>query len=440
MQHTKDIILLIGAPGAGKSLLGETLQKYFPGKVTFLSVGNRLREDDYLHCTASAAEKGAKQERLRVAARVIIEKWIQQLAPGSTLALECVKDIDDAFLLMDILRSSPEAKLKQVLYVSHQDVGSELFREFKITIRAAIKREEERHVLERQGKWESNAQALIEFFTSMDIAIEVSTHRFGPIFAQLGYARNSASLSQEQRSWQRQQDRLPAQLTFTPLEPVVSKRLIVDKKAIDRVLLKAQETTGLAIFSSEASRFAVPSTPIHSTTDAEWISWPGRYCVSRKCDGTRHLLIVMDFSGKRSAMMLNRAGSAYEYPITTPLPAGTVLDGELVWIAGKGFFIAFDTISAGEGQRARAWQLPLQDRIALLSEDLRLEEAEACCELVAAAEEQKRRTAGQPPRDAWSAWMHVKEECRATVQAESAGELAARRVQRSSSTAKKGER
>jgi adenylate kinase family enzyme len=433
MQHTKDIILLIGAPGAGKSLLGELLQKNTPTKVTFLSVGNRLREeglvDDYFHCTASAAEKGTKRADMRLAARIIIEKGIKELTAGSTLALECVKDIDDAFVLMDIIRSSPEARLKHVLYVSHKDVGSELFREFKITVGAAVRREQERNVLERQGKWESNAQALIEFFTSMDIAIEVSTQRFGAALAQLGYARNGASLSHRQRAWDREQHSLPPQLLFAPLEPVVSKRLIVDRKAIDNALREAEEITGLAMFSSEA-KFAVPSTAIKSTADAEWISWPGRYCVSRKCDGTRHLLII---SGKGSALMLNRAGAAYEYPITTPLPAGAMLDGELVWIAGRGFFIAFDILSAGAGH-TRAWQLPLPDRIALLSQVLRLDEAEACDELHAAAAEQKRRTAGQPPQDAWSMWVHMKDECRARVQAESAAELAMRRVQRSGSS------
>lgn len=366
---------------------------------------------------------------MRLAARVIVEKGIKEMAAGSTLALECVKDIDDAFLLMDILRSSPEVKLKHVLYVSHQDVGSELFREFNITVAEAVRREEERNVLERQGKWESNVQALAEFFTSMDIVIEVSTNRFGSALAQLGYARGSASMSQEQREWNSLQYNLPRHLSFTPLEPVVSKRLIVDRNAIDNALREAENITGVAMFSSEA-KFAVPSTPIQSTTDAEWVSWPGRYCVSRKCDGTRHLLMVGE---KGTVTLLNRAGSAYEYPITTPLPAGTMLDGELVWIAGNGFFITFDILSAGAGH-TRAWQLPLPDRIALLSRVLHLEEAEACGELRASAEEQKRRTAGQPPQDAWSMWLHLRNECKARVQAESAAELAMRRVQRSGSS------
>jgi adenylate kinase family enzyme len=426
MQQTKDIILLIGAPGAGKSLLGEALQKNTPGEITFMSIGNCLRNkglvDDYFHCTTSPAEKAIKKANLRQAARAIIEQGIKQMADGSTLALECVKDIDDAFILMEIIHSRPEAKLKHVFYVSHQDVGTELLRKFNFTIQQAIRREEEHSVLERQGKWESNVQALIEFFTSMEIVIEVSTRQNGSNLARLGYG----CLGDELFIWKIRQD-LPTQLTFTPLEPVVSKRLVINRQAIDSALQGAEGMTGLAMFGHE-TRLPVPSTPIQSTADAEWISWPGRYCVSRKCDGTRHILITGE---KGTAMMLNRAGSVYAYPITTPLPAGTVLDGELVWIADRGFFIAFDTISAG-GRHARAWQLPLQDRVALLNETLQLEEAEACIELRAAAEEQIRRTAGQPPQHAWSAWICLKEECRARVKEESADELARRRVQRSS--------
>ena len=164
----------------------------------------------------------------------------------------------------------------------------------------------------------------------MDIVTEVSTRQKGSNLTRLGYGRPSDVRAQEQFIWKITQT-LPTQLSFTPLEPVVSKRLVIDKQAINSALREAETTTRLAMFSNEA-KLAVPSTPIQSTTDAEWVSWPGRYCVSRMCDGTRHVLIV---SGEGAAMMLNRAGSAYAYPVATPLPAGTVLDRELVWIADR---------------------------------------------------------------------------------------------------------
>ena len=406
--QTKGLILLIGAPGTGKSLLGQVLQAQGK-KVAFFSVGNQLREaglvDEYGNA-GTVLKRKEIMEHMRQEARAMVEKEIERTE--SILVLECVKDIHDAFGLMELLRAHQEMKLLQVLYLSSPRVGQILWRKAFVSRMAAMRRDAERNVEERQEKWESNARAILEFFTSMGVTTEVGDTAEGPILARLGYASDRSS-----GDWHSSLE-LPKILSFTPLQPVVSDRLVTDRGFIDAALQEAEEMTGLRMFKDE-TKFIVPSTPIKSLDDAAWVTSPGRYCVSRKCDGTRHILII----GQEKALMLNRAGSVYNYSISTPLPVNTVLDGELVWVGGKGFFIAFDTISAGV-KHTRAWQLPLLDRVALMEGVLSLEEAGECEELKKAAEEKGVWTVRE-------AWDKADEDWKVELAAKSGLELARRK-------------
>ena len=419
-QTTKGLILLIGAPGSGKSLLGQVLQ-ICGKKVAFFSVGNQLREMGLVdeHGRAdTVVERKEIMERMRQEARAMIEKEIERTE--SILVLECVKDIHDAFGLMELLRVHQKTvKLLQVLYLPSPCVGKALMRKAFVSHMAAMRRDAERKVGERQEKWELNARAILEFFTSMGVTTEVvalkSAVNLGykssrpSSLANLGYASDRPS-----GDWHSSL-KLPKILSFTPLQPVVSDRLVIDRGIIDAALHEAEEMTGLRIFKDE-TKFIVPSTPIKSFNDAAWVtSSPGRYCISRKCDGTRHVLII----GQENSFMLNRAGSVYDYSISTSLPVNTVLDGELVWVGGKGFFIAFDTISAGV-KHARAWQLPLLDRVALMEGVLSLEEADSCEELRKASAEEKKKGV----LTVREAWVKAEEDWEVELAAKSGQELA----------------
>ena len=422
---TKSIILLIGAPGTGKSLLGQALQTHAPpGRaVTFLSVGNLLREaglvDDY-DGAGTASRRKETMERMRHEARAMVEKEIKCMATGAILMLECVKDVHDAFGLMELLRVRQEAKLLQVLYVSSPAVGKALLGMARVPWNASLVRDKVRKVKERQEKWEANLRGILEFFSSLGVMSEVSDGASGPILARLGYYDTDRPSDEWHSAL-----KLPAMLSFTPLQPVVSDRLVIDRGVIDAALREAEAMTGLRMFGSE-TKFIVPSTPVQSVDDARWVTSPGRYCVSRKCDGTRHVLIV----GQETALMLNRVGSVYRYLISTPLPANTVLDGELVWVGGQGFFIAFDVISAGV-DHARAWQLPLLDRVALMEGVLSLEEAEACEELKKAAAEKR------DVMTAMEAWANAEADWKVEVETKSKAELAKRKAQIQRSSAQK---
>ncbi|KAG1670820.1 hypothetical protein FOA52_003411 [Chlamydomonas sp. UWO 241] len=131
------------------------------------------------------------------------------------------------------------------------------------------------------------------------------------------------------------------------MPPVVSSRLVSSAAEREMVLHEAERSSGLRDLGQ---CIAVPSQIVATPGDASLLAYPGRYCVSRKCDGTRHLLLMT--SGGQ-AYLLNRAGTLYRYPLqcssstaavqstegsTSPiaqeaeeggnalLPAGTVLD------------------------------------------------------------------------------------------------------------------
>ncbi len=181
---------------------------------------------------------------------------------------------------------------------------------------------------------------------------------------------------------------LPACVSFTRLQWVVSPRLLTVRRPIDALLHEAADSAGLRILQGPG--LPAPSKRVATAADAAWVAWPGRYCVARKCDGMRHVLFV---SRDGKARLQSRSGAVYEYPLhaaradgsgSRNLPPGSVLDGELVWVGGRGFFLAFDAIVVGE---RRAWQERLPARLALLSDAaaLGLVEAEVCDELCQAA-------------------------------------------------------
>ena len=75
--------------------------------------------------------------------------------------------------------------------------------------------------------------------------------------------------------------------------------------------------------------------------------------MSLKCDGRRCLLLVDE---RGSVFFRSRVGTLYAFPVMgANLTPGTVLDGELLWLGGFGFFLAFDVLCIG---KTRVWHLP----------------------------------------------------------------------------------
>lgn len=103
------VVLLIGAPGTGKSVLGRHMDKIGKHEAEFVSVGD-IPCSSGLLSTASAAE-------LKIAAWEIVHSAVCKCVKnGKMLLLECIKEIDDAFSLMDVINDFGLA-LAQVLLI-----------------------------------------------------------------------------------------------------------------------------------------------------------------------------------------------------------------------------------------------------------------------------------------------------------------------------------
>jgi len=84
----------------------------------------------------------------------------------------------------------------------------------------------------------------------------------------------------------------PIGVCFTLLETMVSERLVNKRSVRDDVLSYAANTTGLDSFIKGTSALPVPTALFGRDFDAAWITSPGRYVISPKCDDTRCLLLV----------------------------------------------------------------------------------------------------------------------------------------------------
>eukprot|EP00798_Chlamydomonas_sp_ICE-L_P024615 gene24615-10236_t len=365
-------VLLIGAPGSGKSVLGEAMVQGNPS-IAFVSVGMQLQAeglvDEYMD---NPTEAGRLQMDQRAA--LILAQGLQQAAgKSSTVVLECVKDLEGAYTLMEVLQEHG-IPLQRVLYLSSPAFTAShlLGKDYYSSV--SKERDRERRVEERQAKWSSQAGSLIEFFSALGVLEEVYSKkektwmRQSGTLASLGHATGSLHALKPKCSG----------LQVISIEPVVSAALVTSRAEKDEVLAEVAAATSL---HDLLSRLPVPLQSVNTLDDARWVGYPGRYAVSQKADGTRCLLIVTT-SGKSYFIM--RSGSVYAHPLRSssssssclPLPPGTVLDGELLWAGPpghrEGFFLTFDVLSA---RGSKLWHLPLQQRLVALEGVLHLDEA-----------------------------------------------------------------
>ncbi|EFJ39408.1 hypothetical protein VOLCADRAFT_101013, partial [Volvox carteri f. nagariensis] len=412
------VVLLLGAPGVGKSTLGRYLQHRHPTTTRFLSVGDELRAKGLV---GARQRPGAEVQReVRRLARELLQREIAEWAAASNarpgpstaphraaapiLVLEAVKEVEDAFTVVKLLREA-DVPLLQALYLPGCIVGNNTLCSFMARSarkkQCSAQRDKERCVAERQGKWVANAGRVIEFFSALGVLTEVSSPGYGNTgLAELGYragptyagkddpsdGANSPGHSVRQRGtdflrasltaactaaeppeWLRVTGwQLPWDLEVTPLECVTSRRLVTSAEERNWVLAEARSVSGgLRVFDSDFRDgdkvFSAPSlsVPTASVSTAEDV--------------------------RVAAAAAPGAASTRSPSLQSPGPAllpGSVLDGELVWLGGRGFFLAFDALCVG-GEPL--WQLPLRERLAALEQRLGLTEAEESLALQQAA-------------------------------------------------------
>ena len=152
-------MLLLGAPGAGKTTLGTALEAEDEDTV-FLNVGGELRKmglvDDYF---ASPSE--AKLKRMKAAGRSILDVCVRACPVNKTLVVECVKDLDDAHTLLEVLEEHG-VELRAVFYIasSVHPLSDAYSIQHQVTLRTP--------------KWSAQAPALIELFSSLGVLFEIT--------------------------------------------------------------------------------------------------------------------------------------------------------------------------------------------------------------------------------------------------------------------------
>ncbi|GFH11795.1 uncharacterized protein HaLaN_07351 [Haematococcus lacustris] len=266
-ENTRGVVLLIGAPGVGKTCLGIAMVAQQAekggsgGAPLFFSVGERIRADGLL------AKHVAPDERAAV------------------LVLEAVKDREGADDLQELLKQH-SVPLLQVLYLPH-DVASAVA---TWGIRVSQQRDAEHQVAERQAKWQRAAGGLLELYSSLGCLAELAGS------SRLGATR----------------------------QPVTSCRLVSCSRARSAVLAEAEAFTGL-----HPLPLPVPSRSVTCSADAHWLAYPGRYLAALKADGVRHLLITTA-TGQPFLLNRAGALYAYPMQTAPSQPAAAGQEGALI--------------------------------------------------------------------------------------------------------------
>ena len=333
-QQMKQIVLFIGAPGSGKSTLGTYLAKKHCKTCRFFSAGEWIRENDLLSTRTDEELRTAADLRLRE----ILDEDDERL-----VLLEFVKDLDNAFMMLDIIRNSP-SRLVQVIWINDET-------EHLIEKMAARLKDSPSHRTRdrwaRLPKWHANVGRIVEVFSSLSVLCLLTRRR----------ARQSMFIEDYGRSCDPVATMLPKTLRLIPLSWVVSPQLMVDAHRSEQIVDQATR----CMAGLRHLQFLMPGASVRTQEDMQWVSHPGRYSVSHKCDGTRYLLLVMSDG---QVFFKNRVDFVYSYPIETNLPSQTILDGELIWEAERGVFLVFDALVV-RGERLWGW--PFERRIQRLS-------------------------------------------------------------------------
>ena len=339
----KQIVLFVGAPGIGKSTLGTYLAKKHKTTCRFFSAGEWIRENKL---------NTLPDEELRSAADIQL-KAVLDSGDDRLILLEFVKDIDNAFRMLDVVRSA-NATLVQVVWIT-EETDSTIRKMAANMADSPSHRSMDRYT--RLPKWHNNVGRIIEVVSSMGVLCLLTSTK--------NRTRQSTFIVDDTRSCNPLAGILPKRLKLVPLSWVVSPQLIVDKSVSEHIIDEATRR----IAGLKQLQLLMPSASVHTEEDVEWVLSPGRYSISHKCDGTRYLLIVLS---NGQVFFKNRVDFIYSYPIESALPSQTILDGELIWETQteRGVFLVFDALVVnGE----RVWMRPLEKRLEILQSVIRME-------------------------------------------------------------------
>ena len=320
--------LIIGPPAAGKSTLGKEVAAVL--SAAFVSVGERLR----LH-TSSLTPTEAASVILHEACEVAVRDDLDWLV------MDCVKSAADLDQLVSVLNDhgiqlamcfgcgvSADEKSLHALAVEAVERG----------------RPDDQPLIvkRRMAKWSAGKPGILKALQEQQyvlhdiMALSTIRCKLQRTVPRLGFGRpfSQSTIAAVDRSqvttsatcmihYLKMTPATAAQPRHRPLPPNVgfctSLERVARVKASLREVFPAWDSAAL---------HSLPATIVQSHSHMEWIGAPGRYLATRKCDGVRYMLLVLD----GLMFLIDRKHTIFEFTLDAAISLGdrTLLDGELI--------------------------------------------------------------------------------------------------------------
>jgi hypothetical protein len=351
------IVVLLGAPGCGKSTLGNALKMLNKVDV-FLDTGARLKDRGELDRCYSLPTV-SRRAFMSSEARLLLQRQLDAYMSSDgefPFMTTFVKQPEDAYTLLQLVNAascthSTQFSVQTVFTTSgfaHGDYSAPLV----TSLLHCPKRRTDLGRLQRQ-KWVANNAAIVEVFAELNGTVPHFRILPTPVSNRTRRRLKTTSVNWGERT------RSFHRATEVPL--VLNSHLRSKLKADLKLALDTADVLP-----------RVPASFVCTQNQVEWLCYPSRYRVSPKVLGTRCFL----FHHEEGVFLFNRGGSISQARLdyqnsSAWFPIGSVLDGILVprrhmqgWHGKDSLvFAAFDMLSNGQ-RSISLW--PYADRMAEL--------------------------------------------------------------------------
>ena len=296
----KNIVVLLGPAGCGKTTFGkESLKRLYPSS-TFLSTGDKLREGNYISAWREPNMKEIKDFCHELIGKTLIEF---QKSESAMLILDCVKDLKDAeFVKAEANKYGLQVTVAVLFDIDEKQLEKLWNKRLEDTDKLRMMSVTAREYL---YKWKEKSNDLCNYYKNLKLLISKPPAP-GP---------NNYFWYLDPRN---------IKLEECPIyEPTNNLQyMLLDSNQIKNVLTRLQSLLHVSQF-----QFTLPTSFVHCYRDVKWVANPTRYYVTIKADGVRCLLLkILD-----GTFLITRKHEIYPCQVADDqLPENTVLDGELL--------------------------------------------------------------------------------------------------------------
>ena len=287
----KNIVVLLGPAGCGKTAFAKELSFNQIHPSTFLSTGDKLREGNAWQETSMKKVKDFCYE--------LIGKTLMdfQTSEPAVLILDCVKDLEDAeFVAAEAKKFGLQINGALLVDIHEVELEQLWFRRMGNTDKLDMMCVSAREYL---YKWKQQSNDLCNYYENLQLLFKNSF----PVTWAWCFPQTIEG--------------------FTICEPRNNLQfMLLESNGIRNVLTSLQSVLNVSQFE-----FTLPASFVHCYRDVKWVANPTRYYVTIKADGVRCLL----FKHSGRTYLITRKHEIYPCQVADDqLPENTVLDGELL--------------------------------------------------------------------------------------------------------------